>query len=100
MTKTFFVLLGVERSTLSCVWYDTGNPAQPLACMWIDRDLQIAADHVGSVDDGIVNREVTSVANAGGSSVGIECASGTRKRRYFRSARQFILHCDADRIPC
>jgi hypothetical protein len=42
MTKTLFVLPGVERSALSCVWIDTGNSAQPLACVWIDRDLHIA----------------------------------------------------------
>jgi hypothetical protein len=44
MTKALFVLPGVERSVLSCVWIGTGNPAQPLACVWIDRDLRIAAD--------------------------------------------------------
>jgi len=33
MTKALFVLPEVERSGLSCVWSDTGNPAQPLpAC--------------------------------------------------------------------
>jgi hypothetical protein len=42
MTKTLFVLPGVERRTLSCVWIDTGNLAQPLACVWIDRDLHLA----------------------------------------------------------
>ena len=44
MTKALFVFPGVERSVLSCVWIATGNPAQPLACVWIDRDLRIAAD--------------------------------------------------------
>jgi hypothetical protein len=48
MTKTVFVLPGVERSALSCVWVDTGNPAQPLACVWIDRNLHISADHRGA----------------------------------------------------
>jgi hypothetical protein len=42
MSKTLFVLPAVERSTLSCVWIYTGDPAQPLACVWIDRDLHIA----------------------------------------------------------
>jgi hypothetical protein len=44
MTKALFDLPGGERSVLSCVWVATGNPAQPLACVWIDRDLRIAAD--------------------------------------------------------
>ncbi len=48
MTKTLFVLPGVERSVLSCVWVGTGNPAQPLACVWIDRDLRIAAKEDGN----------------------------------------------------
>jgi hypothetical protein len=45
MTETLFVLAAVERSTLSCVWVDTGSPAQPLACIWIDRSRHGAADH-------------------------------------------------------
>lgn len=30
------------RGTLSCVWIETGNARQPLACIWIDRDLRVA----------------------------------------------------------
>jgi hypothetical protein len=38
------------RSTaLSCRWIETGNPAQPLACVWIDRDLLIAKDRFDSL---------------------------------------------------
>jgi hypothetical protein len=43
MNKALFLLPDVERSVLSCVWIETGNLAQPLACVWIDRDLRIAA---------------------------------------------------------
>jgi hypothetical protein len=28
-----------QRSMLSCIWIETGNPVQPLACIWIDRNL-------------------------------------------------------------
>ena len=34
-----------ERTALSCVWIETGNPARPLACVWVDRDLRMVADH-------------------------------------------------------
>jgi hypothetical protein len=99
MSKTFFVLPGVERSTLSCVWFETGNPAQPLACLWIDRDLHIAADHVGSVDD-IVPREVRKVDRTDGSSVCTECASGTEPSELLPNRhRQLVADRAADRAP-
>jgi hypothetical protein len=44
MTKTISILPFVQRSRLSCVWIETGNPLQPLACVWIDDDLRIAAN--------------------------------------------------------
>ena len=29
-----------DRRALSSVWIETGNPRQPLACVWIDQDLR------------------------------------------------------------
>ena len=31
-----------SRARLSCVWYETGNPARPLACKWIDNSAAAA----------------------------------------------------------
>ncbi len=45
MTNTLFAFVDMARSTLSCVWIETGNPKQPLACVWIDRELRIAQAH-------------------------------------------------------
>jgi hypothetical protein len=33
-----------RRAPLSCAWTKTGNPRQPLACVWIDHDLRIFTD--------------------------------------------------------
>lgn len=41
MTRTMFASPALNRPRLSAVWIETGNPAQPLACIWIDRDLRI-----------------------------------------------------------
>jgi hypothetical protein len=30
----------ISRSPLSCTWVETGNPNQPLACVWLDRRLR------------------------------------------------------------
>jgi hypothetical protein len=69
MTKTLFVLRGVERSTLSCVWIDTGNPAQPLACVWSDRDLHIAGTDA-NIDSDISEPANTMEGNRGEASLG------------------------------
>jgi hypothetical protein len=39
-----FVVQTARRSTLSCVWIETGNPARPLACTWISRDQRAIGD--------------------------------------------------------
>lgn len=43
MIRTVTAIPGLRRETwgtqLSCVWIETGNPSQPLACVWIDEDL-------------------------------------------------------------
>lgn len=44
MTNTLFALVDMARSALHCVWIETGNPKQPLACVWIDREVRIALD--------------------------------------------------------
>ena len=44
MTNTLFPLVDTARSALNCVWIETGNPRQPLACVWIDREVRIAHD--------------------------------------------------------
>jgi hypothetical protein len=33
------MILNTQNSMLSCIWIETGNPAQPLACVWMDTDL-------------------------------------------------------------
>jgi len=39
---TRILLLPVtRRSALSCVWIETGNPKQPLARVWVDREMRI-----------------------------------------------------------
>lgn len=48
MTKTISTLPVVQRSRLSCVWIETGNPVHPLACVWIDADLRIVANREDS----------------------------------------------------
>ena len=35
MTEIILAFPAVKRMALSCVWFETGNPAQPLACKWI-----------------------------------------------------------------
>jgi len=30
----------ISRTPLSCTWVETGNPKQPLACVWLDRRLR------------------------------------------------------------
>lgn len=47
MTK-ILILPGVRSSALSCVWIETGNPKQPLACIWVDREMRIAFDATNS----------------------------------------------------
>jgi hypothetical protein len=37
MKNDIFQLPAFRRAPLSCVWVDTGDPAQPLACLWIVR---------------------------------------------------------------
>ncbi|MGB6134640.1 MAG: hypothetical protein WBG54_22880 [Acidobacteriaceae bacterium] len=46
MTKTLFLVPAVHRSSLSRVWIETGNPKQPLASVWIDNAVRIAAPGV------------------------------------------------------
>lgn len=43
MTKTLFLVPAVRRSSLSRVWIETGNPRQPLASVWIDNAVRVAA---------------------------------------------------------
>jgi hypothetical protein len=37
MTNTILTFPIITRSPLSCTWAQTGNPNQPLACVWLDR---------------------------------------------------------------
>jgi hypothetical protein len=39
MTNTILTFPIISRSPLSCTWVETGNPNQPLACVWLDRRL-------------------------------------------------------------
>lgn len=31
----------LPAGAISCVWIETGNPKQPLACFWIDEKLSV-----------------------------------------------------------
>ena len=44
MTKTALIVTDTQRSALTCVWIETGNPVQPLACVWVDRDQRRVAN--------------------------------------------------------
>jgi len=44
MTRTALIVANRQRSALSCIWIGTGNPAQPLACVWVDRDQREVAN--------------------------------------------------------
>jgi hypothetical protein len=35
MTKITFTFPVRRTAPLYCVWFETGNPAQPLACKWM-----------------------------------------------------------------
>ena len=35
MTEIIFAFPFRRTPPLTCVWYETGHPAQPLACRWI-----------------------------------------------------------------
>ena len=37
MTKIILTFPVGRKAPLSCVWIETGNPAQPLVCKWISR---------------------------------------------------------------
>jgi hypothetical protein len=38
MTRIIVAPLTRSRNNLSRIWIQTGNPAQPLACIWIDNN--------------------------------------------------------------
>lgn len=40
MKKTLFVKRGIRYGALCCAWVATGNSRQPLACIWIDREMR------------------------------------------------------------
>ena len=42
MTNTFIPTL--SRQPLYCVWIETGNPAHPLDCVWMDPELRSFVD--------------------------------------------------------
>lgn len=60
MTNTLFALVDMARSAMHCVWIETGNPRQPLACVWIDRDLRMAQDD----DDSLPHEHALCVSAA------------------------------------
>ena len=43
MKRVIFVVSLVQRGALSCRWIETGNPAQPLACIWATHDQHLNA---------------------------------------------------------
>lgn len=42
MIREIFTPIPVRRNSLYCVWIATGNPAQPLIRVWIDREMRVA----------------------------------------------------------
>ena len=48
MTKTILAFPAVTCRRLSCVWIKTENPAQPLACRWVDHTLNTVANDKGN----------------------------------------------------
>jgi hypothetical protein len=80
MTKTLFVLPEAERSALSSVWIATGNPAQPLACVWIDRDVRVA-------DSYEEDRSQASSATSGQSKRVLKCSMYSTTRSSIPTAR-------------
>ncbi len=42
--------LARNAPAISCVWIATGNPRQPLACVWIDSEVGLALEPTGSTD--------------------------------------------------
>ncbi len=36
---------------ITCVWIVTGNPRQPLACVWIDREVGMVLEPTGSTNE-------------------------------------------------
>lgn len=47
MTR-ILTLTGIRRSALSWVWIEGGNPRQPLARIWVDREMRIAQHEAGT----------------------------------------------------
>jgi hypothetical protein len=57
VNHAIFEIPAFRRAPLSCVWVDTGDPARPLACLWIVRrraqasemsfERNASADHDG-----------------------------------------------------
>jgi hypothetical protein len=37
MTEIIFAFPVRNRTSLSCIWIETGDPARPLACKWVVR---------------------------------------------------------------
>ena len=45
MAKNIFIVPVVKRNALHCAWIKTGDPAQPLRCVWTHREPRTAAEH-------------------------------------------------------
>lgn len=54
-----FCLNQVQRARttagLHCVWIETGNPLQPLACVWVDPEVNLAGE--ATADDAVATGE-------------------------------------------
>jgi hypothetical protein len=48
MTNTILTFPIITRSPLSCTWVETGNPNQPLTCIWLDRRLRSVSTNWGN----------------------------------------------------
>lgn len=64
MTNTLFALVDTARSALNCVWIETGNTKQPLACVWIDREVRIAQDKALDQEDSQLQGDSLCCADA------------------------------------
>jgi hypothetical protein len=86
-----------DRRALTAVWIETGNPRQPLACVWVDQDLR-------SFSGADENRGSTQLAT-GGDEDGVPLAHfrsrclGHRRSRRSRSPED-RLHITVPRGAC
>ena len=56
MTEIILTFPVRRTAVLICVWYETGNPARPLACRWIAQEPADAGSRSALAVDPLVRR--------------------------------------------